>query len=122
MRTTLSNGKLTILLERRVDSGSAEQTERELFAAVESEPESVLVLDAGELEYISSAGLRVLMKLRKQIRTPLSVIKVLPEVYDIFDVTGFTELLEVHKRLRNISAEGVNGKVYRLTQDEMIKA
>ncbi len=122
MRTTLSNGKLTILLERRVDSGSAEQTERELFAAVESEPESVLVLDAGDLEYISSAGLRVLMKLRKQIRTPLSVIKVLPEVYDIFDVTGFTELLEVHKRLRNISAEGVNGKVYRLTQDEMIKA
>ena len=128
MRTSLDNGKLTIFLEGRIDSGSAAQTEQALLSAAAAAPERVPVLDAQALEYISSAGLRVLMKLRKKLGKPLSVINVSPEVYDIFDVTGFTELLDVHKRLREVSVEGctllgqgANGKVYRFTPDEMIK-
>ena len=49
-------------------------------------------------------------------------------MYDIFDMTGFTELLDVKKRLREISVEGcrtlgtgANGTVYRLTDDEIVK-
>ena len=55
------------------------------------------------------------------------MLNVTPEVYDIFEVTGFSELLEIHKKLREVSVEGCvllgeggNGKVYRFTTDEML--
>lgn len=122
------NGILTICLEGRIDSNNAAQTEKDLFAAIASAPDAELVLDAGDLDYISSAGLRVLMKLRKQVNKELPVINVSPEVYDIFEVTGFTDLLNVKKRLREISVEGCekigqggNGSVYRLDEDTIVK-
>ena len=128
MRTTLKNGRLTIYLEGRIDSNNAAQTETELLDAYSGAAGAEMAMDAEGLEYISSAGLRVLMKLRKQYGKPLPVVNVSPEVYDIFEVTGFTDLLEVHKRLREVSVEdrtllgeGANGKVYRFTPDEMIK-
>lgn len=64
-------------------------------------------LDTSRLEcdYYSSAGLRVLMKLRKQAKKALPVYNVSPEVYEIFDVTGFTDLLDVHKALRKVSED-----------------
>lgn len=54
-------------------------------------------IDASELSYISSAGLRVFLKLRKAVGE-LTVFNVNSEVYDIFDVTGFTDILNVKKR------------------------
>ena len=112
-----------IFLEGRIDSNNASQLEAELMEA----PADV-ELDAENLDYISSAGLRVLLKLRKKINKPLTILNVSNEVYDIFSVTGFTELLDVHKKMREVSVdgcdvlgEGANGKVYRLTKDEMIK-
>jgi len=122
------NGILTICLEGRIDSGNAAQTEKDLFEALASASDADIVLDADNLEYISSAGLRVLMKLRKQVKKELPVINVSPEVYDIFEVTGFTDLLDVKKRLREISVEGCekigqggNGSVYRLDEDTIVK-
>ena len=56
-----------------------------------------LILDFKNLEYISSAGLRVIMKVVKQEKS-VSVINVSPEVYDIFDVSGFTNFITVEKR------------------------
>lgn len=128
MKTTLNNNTLTLYLDKRIDSVNAAELDREMAAAVEVAADADVVLDAGELEYISSAGLRILMKLRKRLNKPLPVVNVSPEVYDIFEVTGFTELLDVRKRLRQVSIEGcqelgsgANGTVYRLTRDEMIK-
>lgn len=76
---------------------------------------------------ISSAGLRVLLKLRQKQRH-LEVLNVSAEVYDIFEVTGFIELMDVKKRLRDVSVEncaligkGGNGSVYRISEDEIIK-
>ncbi|MBQ9346857.1 MAG: STAS domain-containing protein [Oscillibacter sp.] len=62
MHTNLESGKLTIGLEGRIDSDNASRFEKDLFAA----PDAAPVLDAEKLEYISSAGLRVLMKLRRR--------------------------------------------------------
>lgn len=128
MKTNFENNVLTIYLEGRVDSANAPAVEAELLGAVNGNPGAALILDADGLEYISSAGLRVLMKLRKQTGKPLPVVNVSPEVYEIFDMTGFTELLEVKKRLREVSVEGcrmlgsgANGTVYRLTEDEIVK-
>ena len=128
MRTTLENNNLTICLEGRIDSNNAPALEAELFEAVNANPGAEIAIDAQKLEYISSAGLRVLMKLRKQAGKPLPVMNVSPEVYDIFDMTGFTELLEVHKALRRLSVEGLpvigtgaTAKVYRIDRETVVK-
>lgn len=128
MKTMLENNSLTIYLEGRIDSTNAPAVETEVLGAVNANPGTALTIDADKLEYISSAGLRVLMKLRKQTGKPVPVVNVSPEVYEIFDMTGFTELLDVKRRLREVSVEGcralgsgANGTVYRLTEDEIVK-
>lgn len=127
MKTTVDNNTLTLYLEGRIDINNAAQTEQEIFSAVDGRTESI-VLDAENLEYISSAGLRVLMKLCKSINKPLPMINVSQDVYDILDTTGFTELLEVKKALRKVSLEGCevigqggHGRVYRLDEETIIK-
>ena len=128
MKTSQEHNKLTLFPEGRIDTGNAAETEREMTEAVNAVPGAELVIDAGKLEYISSAGLRVLLKLRKQTGKPLDVVNVSPEVYEIFETTGFTELLNVKKRLREISLEGCekigqggDGAVYRLDADKIVK-
>lgn len=129
MQTREDNGTFTIALGRRIDSNNAAETEKELFSLTESRKDSPTVeIDAAALEYISSAGLRILMKLRKSLGYPLKVLNVSREVYDIFETTGFTELLDVKKAMREISVEGceqigegASGKVYRIEKDMIAK-
>lgn len=128
MRTQFKNGKLTLFSDGRIDSYNAAEVEQEAMNAVGAVPGAELVLDAEELEYISSAGLRVLMKLRKQSEKTIRVENVSQEVFDIFQVTGFTDLLEVHKKLREISVDGCEiigqgsfGIVYRIDPETIVK-
>ena len=128
MKTTMENNKLTIFLEGRIDTNNASAVESEVFTAVNGNPGAEVLIDAEKLEYISSAGLRVLMKLRKQVKKALPVLNVSREVYEIFETTGFTELLDVKKAFRQISVEGCeligkggNGAVYRLDEETIVK-
>ena len=86
-----------------------------------------MVLDAEKLEYISSAGLRVILRLRKQ-EPELAIVNASPEVYEIFEMTGFTEMMPVSRAYRRVSVDGcevigqgANGKVYRLDPETIIK-
>ena len=106
MKTTLIDKTLTIYLEGRIDTNNAGKIEQEILAAVEANPGADLVIDAEKLKYISSAGLRVLMKLRKRSEKKLPVINVSSEVYEIFETTGFTDLLDVRKALRKLTVDG----------------
>ena len=128
MKTTLTDNTLTLSLEGRIDSNNAAQVEQELLSALAEHPGLEPVFDAAALEYISSAGLRVLMKLRKSAGKPLRVENVSREVYDIFDVTGFTDLLDVHKAIRELSVEGCEivgrggfSTVYRIDPETIVK-
>ncbi len=128
MKTSIENKTLTIYLEGRIDTSNAAAVEKEMVSAVEGAPDASLVLDAAGLEYVSSAGLRILMKLRKMKKEGLPMINVSSDVYDILDVTGFTELLEVKKTLREISVDGCEligsggyGKVYRIDKETIAK-
>ena len=69
MITKSDNNVLTIFLDDRIDAQNTAQTERELLSAVREVPDRALVLDAEKLTYISSAGLRILLKLRKEINS-----------------------------------------------------
>ncbi len=109
----------------RVNSANADKLGETLFAEYKKYGE--LTLDADELEYISSAGLRVLLKLRKE-QGSLEIINVSSDVKDIFDTTGFSDLMTIKKKLRQVSVEnceligrGGNGSVYRISDDDIIK-
>lgn len=127
MKSELSNGVLTIFLTGRVDSSNAEAAEKEMQSILTSNSAGALVLDAEDLSYISSAGLRVILRLRKA-NASLKIVNASPEVYDIFEMTGFTEMIPIEKAYRRLSVEGcevigqgANGKVYRLDPDTIIK-
>ena len=128
MNIKTENNTLTVFLEGRIDTNNAAQTESEIFAAVDGVSGADIIIDAEKLDYISSAGLRVLMKLRKSTNKPLLVINVSRDVYDIFETTGFTELLDVKKALREMSVDGCDfigagayGKVYSIDPETVAK-
>ena len=120
--------KLTLALPKRVDTNNAEQVARELNAAIaEGDAGKGIVLDADALEYISSAGLRVLLALKKS-HADLTVVNVSRDVYDIFETTGFDQILGVQKKKRVVSVEGCEvigeggcGTVYRIDPETIIK-
>ncbi len=121
------NGTLTIKLEGRIDSNNANSVEAEINSILEKTTHTFLVLDLEKLEYVSSAGLRTILRLRKQYET-LSLINVCSEVYEILDMTGFTEMMDVSKAYKTISIDGcevigrgANGKIYRINDDTIVK-
>lgn len=128
MRTETNDGGVIAYLEGRISSANAEEVQRELLSLQAEDPARPLEIDAGSLEYISSAGLRVLMLIARKQRNTLTVRNVSPEVYEILDTTGFTSIFEVRKRLREISVEGCEiigrgamGTVYRIDEDTIVK-
>ncbi len=119
---------LTLSLTGRIDANNAPKVEAQIADTLAKNPGAVPVFDASGLEYISSAGLRILLKFRKKFGKNLDVIDVSSDVFDIFSVTGFTELLNVRKRLREISLDGcpaIGGgafsTVYRLDPETIVK-
>ncbi|MGX8706168.1 MAG: STAS domain-containing protein, partial [bacterium] len=106
MKTLLDQQTLIIYLEGRIDQQNAESVKAQMEAAISQTPAERLQLDATDLSYISSMGLRILLNLAKQRKEKISIVNVKPEVMDIFQMTGFTELFLIRKPLRQISIEG----------------
>ena len=118
--------KLVLSVSGRIDSSNASEAEKTIFDLI-GDFGGTLVIDAQELKYISSAGLRVILRLKKSNKT-LSIINANPEIYDIFEMTGFTEMMDISKAYRQVSiegceviGEGANGMVYRLDPDTIVK-
>ncbi len=72
MKKVLDNGRLTFLLEGRIDSTNASAFEEEIMAAVNEASDGEITIDAEKLAYISSAGLRVLLSLLGSVKKPRS--------------------------------------------------
>ena len=128
MKITNENRKLVLYLDGKMDSNNALTREQEIFDALETAPDCEVVLDLGDLTYISSSGLRVLTRLKKNTGDVISLRNVTPEVYEILDMTGFASLFKVEKKLREISVDGcdVIGRgtfrtVYRIAPDMIVK-
>ena len=93
--TKKENTTLTVALEGRLDTTTA--PELDVFAEKELEDTQELVLDFADLEYISSAGLRVLLKLQKVMnkKGSMKLIHVGEVVKEVFEITGFTDILTI---------------------------
>lgn len=90
-----SNEELTVLLEGRLDTTTAPLFEEELRNNLDNIER--LVLDMEKLEYLSSAGLRVLLAAQKRMsKQGQMLLKHVPEIImDIFEVTGFVDILTI---------------------------
>ena len=86
---------LTVALEGRLDTVTSPHLEGELRTAVNGVTE--LIFDLTGLEYISSAGLRVLLSAQKGMsrQGKMTIRNVKPEIMEIFAVTGFVDILNI---------------------------
>ena len=128
MKTGLEKNQLVLYLEGRISSLNAAETEQEIREILRENPNRPVLFDAENLKYISSAGLRILLSIRKKLNERLTVRGVSPEVYEILEASGFTNLLDVRKRMRRISVAGCEvigngaiGTVYRIDEDTVVK-
>lgn len=89
------NGTCTVALEGRLDTITSPELETELKASLDGVTE--LIMDFEKLEYISSAGLRVLLSAQKTMNTQgsMKVVHVNDTVMEIFEVTGFVDVLTI---------------------------
>ena len=94
IQKTLSGAALTVALERRLDTTTAPKLE-ELRGSVDGV--SRLVFDLAKLEYISSAGLRVLLAMQKLMNRQGAMLlrNVNEAVMEVFEVTGFSDILRI---------------------------
>ena len=92
---TVENGKATFILEGRLDTVTAPQLEAELKESLDGLNE--LILDFDKLEYISSAGLRVLLSAQKAMskQGEMKILHVNETIMEIFEVTGFSDILTI---------------------------
>lgn len=90
-----NGSNLEISLEGRLDTITAPVLEEELKGSLDDVNE--LVLDFEKLEYISSAGLRVLLTAHKTMlpKAGMKVVHVNDTIMEIFEVTGFTDILKI---------------------------
>ena len=95
MRSEISEGILTIFLQGDIDAQNAADIQQEMEEILKSKGEAALVLDARDLKYISSAGLRVMLVIQKESSNKISIINLSPEVLDIFQMAGFPYLMDV---------------------------
>lgn len=95
IRKTQNEGVLTFYLEGRLDTTTAPQLEKDVSTSLEGVKE--LMFDMEKLEYISSAGLRVLLSAQKTMNRQgnMTVMHASSEVMEIFDVTGFSDILTI---------------------------
>ena len=105
MKNTFENNVLTIYLEGNVDTSNAEQVGQEIDEIRAANPDGSFVLDMENLKYISSAGLRQILRLKKK-ESDFKIINCSSEIYEIFDMTGFAEMMDIEKGYRQMSVEG----------------
>ena len=123
----LNDGVLFVSLEGRLDTEASAKFETEFTEVCKANAHSALTIDAAEMEYIASSGLRTILKLAKTEKN-FKIENASSSVYSVFEMTGFSRIINISKALRKIDLEkcerigfGGNGAVYRVSEDEIVK-
>jgi len=92
---TSADNIITLALEGRLDTTTAPELDKEIDVVVEETAD--LVFDFKDLEYISSAGLRVLLKAQKAMsaKGTMKLVNVNDSIMEVFDITGFVDILVI---------------------------
>lgn len=126
-RFSMRGNSLVARLVGRLDAMNAEEVEQDVKSALASHNGSSIILDLEDLSYVSSAGLRVFLRLAKQTGK-LSIENARSAVYEVLEMTGFSEMFEVRKAFRRVSIDGCDeigrgakAAVYRLDPETIVK-
>ena len=90
---TKNGGDLHITIEGRLDTTTAPEFESVLTANIAGVND--LTIDCAGLEYISSAGLRVLLSAQKKMKSGMRLKNVCELVMEVFEITGFVDILTI---------------------------
>lgn len=127
MKFNLNGDLLTLYFEGELNSYNADEIEQEIDEIVNGKTFHKINLDFSALRYISSAGLRIILKLKQKF-DEVYVIETSLEVYDILSMTGFTNIMDIKKALKKVDVtgaevigEGFFSTVYRIDKDTIIK-
>lgn len=127
---TLTDKRVTIHLPDSVDTRNVGTVEKELFDILEQVEFDDIILDCSGLKFITSSGLRTLLKVQKKYPKipPIKLRNVSEEVNGVLSMTGLADVFEVTKRIKIIdvsgfsySSTGINGEIYRGDHDLMVK-
>ncbi len=91
---TWDDTTLTICLPERIDASNAAEAGEEIDSLLNKQETEKVIFDASDMNYISSAGLRIVLKVAKSNHS-VAVINETKEVYDIFEISGFTNFISV---------------------------
>ena len=91
---TRDGSKINLSFLGRIDSGNVPEIESMISEILDQGIPESIVIDLDKLDYISSAGLRVILKLKKKV-ADIVLINASPEVYDIFEMTGFSQMMDI---------------------------
>ena len=122
------NNDILVTISGRFNIDNAETIEKELFRIMEENPGKKLVIDFEKLDYISSSGLRTLLKVANTKKNKLRIVNTPAKIYEIFDETGLVNLFDISRPVKNYSVDGLdligrgtNGEVYRVDRETIIK-
>ena len=92
---TINNEAVTLIVSGRLDTQTAPELENELDSILSGVKE--LTFDMTNLEYVSSAGLRVILKAQKAMNTQgaMKLTGVNDSIMEVFDITGFLDILTI---------------------------
>ena len=93
-----------ITLSGKIDSSNAHEEELRITNELDGF-KGKIIIDVKDLKYISSAGLRVILKIKKLYKDT-KIINCNSEVYEIFEMTGFTQMMYIKKAIKSISIDG----------------
>lgn len=115
-----------IKLTGRIDTNNVDEIEKKVEKSIQKF-DGEIFFDAKSLEYISSAGLRMILRVKKK-NNKTKVINCNTEIYEIFEMTGFSEMMDISKAYRSISVDncevigdGFYGTVYRINPETIVK-
>lgn len=128
MKTRIEDNRIIACPDGKITTSNSREIENELYEILKNAEGKELVIDAGNVDYVSSSGLRVFNKLTADSDTPLTLINVGPDLYSILEMTGFTMILNVERKMKTIDVSGCEvigkgavGTVYRLDEDNVVK-
>lgn len=119
--------EVKLSLNGRIDAQNANEVASTIDGFLSGFEGQRLLVVCTNLKYISSAGLRIFLKLKKTY-PDIRIVEVSNDVYDIFEMTGFTVIFDVERSYKRISiegcekiGEGANGAVYRIDPETIVK-
>jgi uncharacterized protein (TIGR02172 family) len=122
------NGKVMLTFDGRLETGTVAQATEDIGRLLGGQQEiEGLTCDFNNMSYISSSGLRLVLQLAKKYEN-FCIIGTQPDVYQVFEMTGFTQMMMIERAYRQVCVDGCEeigrggvGVVYRLDDETIIK-